>query len=780
MADLIDSAITRSIKISPNGKFLLILEKQTYPSITELSKPVIRLAGLYINPMNNAAGREETYTSIKIKSTESSELEFFEDLPENIAVSDVQFSPDTNIVAFTNTTASGVQLWIGNLNTRKSQKLSELYLNNTLGRAYQWNPDGQTILAKFLVENRGDVPQKSRVPIGPYVQQNLGGFKPTKTYQDLLRDEFDIQLFDYYVQSQLKTVSLYGELTNFGTPGLHKDFDVSPDGNYYLVSTLMKPYSYAVPVKDFSFAISLENKYGKVVRNLDTIPLADNLPNGFDAVVKGPREFGWRADQPNVYYWVEAQDGGNPAKRAEVRDIVYTQSAEIGPKNKLTFCYYRFNRIDWGDDNIAIITEKWFKTRAERRVFINPHNRSFRVNLWDRYYENNYDDPGQFVTIKNSYNKDVLLTEYINTFDDERLNVFSYCDGGSPEGNVPFVLKFNVKTKLRDSLAKSKAPAYEKPVFFNNKGFVIGTSETATENPNYYLYSLKDSTKKQLTFFSNPNQQLFGIQRQQLNYIRKDSLNLSATLYLPKDYNLESGKLPVLMWAYPREYKTAKAAGQIKNSPYQFSEVRWSSPIFWVTQGYAVLDDVDMPIVGESNNQPNDTFIDQLTQNAEAAVKAITDLGIADKARIAIGGHSYGAFMTANLMAHTTLFAAGIARSGAYNRTLTPFGFQSEERTLWEAPLVYGKMSPFNYAHKIKKPLLLIHGEADDNMGTFPMQSERFYNALKANGATTRLVILPSEAQNYKAKESIWHTLWEMDSWLFKYVKNKNITSEKK
>ncbi|MBU0695514.1 MAG: prolyl oligopeptidase family serine peptidase, partial [Bacteroidetes bacterium] len=303
---------------------------------------------------------------------------------------------------------------------------------------------------------------------------------------------------------------------------------------------------------------------------------------------------------------------------------------------------------------------------------------------------------------------------------------------------------------------------------------LIITRESVIEPTNYFVYNENLKRQEQLTFFKNPYPQLFGISKQQIQYQRKDHLNLTANLYLPKDYNPTKGTLPVLMWAYPKEFKTISAAGAVKGSPYQFVNVSWASPIFWVTQGYAVLDNVDMPIVGESNDQPNDTFVKQLTQNAEAAINKITKMGIADPKKIAIGGHSYGAFMTANLLAQTKLFAAGIARSGAYNRTLTPFGFQAEERTYWDNPKLYFDMSPFSYANKITTPLLLIHGEADDNSGTFPIQSERFYSALKGFGATTRLVYLPAEAHSYRAKESILHMLWEMNNWLDKYVKNKD------
>jgi len=770
ITEMINSTVTRKVKVSSNGLYLLILEKQAYPSIIELAKPELMLAGLSINPQNNSTSNAEKFTSIAIIHTDGKKTQAFTGLPQNIQIGDVKFSPDNSLFAFTQTTSTGVELWVASTTNYSCKKLTNFNLNTCYGNVYQWATDGRSIIAKFVVDNRLVAPKKPSIPIGPIIQQNLGIVKPTKTYQNLLKNDFDEKLLEYYLQAQLKTVYLNGQVVNYCTPALYKQFDISPDGNYVLLNTLAAPYSYLIPIDYFANTIQLADKYGKILRKITTIPLADNLPNGNDAVVIGQREFGWRTDKPSTYYWVEAQDGGDPSKRITIRDMVFTQDVEGGFAKKLASCYYRFNKIDWGDDNIAIITERWFKTRGERRVFIKPNDPMYRVNLWDRYYENNYDDPGEFIKTQNIYHKPVLLTEYQSNSDKENLAIFSSSEGCSAKGNRPFILKFNVKTKLTDTLIQSQAPFYEKPIYFNNQNFAIITRETVTENPNYFKIELSKYKADQLTYFLPPYPQLFGVQKKILNYTRKDGLALSAILYLPKNYIAKS-KLPVLMWAYPREYKTANAAGQLKKSPYQFTQVPWWSPIFWVTQGYAVLDEVEMPIVGESNDHPNDTYITQLTQNAEAAIAAIVKLGIADEKRIAVGGHSYGAFMTANLLAHTSLFAAGIARSGAYNRTLTPFGFQNEERTYWEAPEIYNSLSPFAFADKIKTPLLLVHGEADENTGTFPIQSERFYAALKANGATIRLVMLPLEMHSYKAQESILHTLWEMDTWLNFYVK---------
>lgn len=777
MTQMIENTVQKSVIFSAHAKFMAVLTQPGYPSIEEIAQPYVGLAGLRVNPKNFGNSRSSYFANLTIRNLADKEDFELQNLPKEAKIKDIQFSPDENYISFSLSFKNEIQLWIGDLAAKSAHRLDSVVLNDTYGRLYQWSPDSKSLLVKCVPEDQV-LPEKSEIPTGPIVQQNIGKSAPNRTYQDLLKNLTDEAFFDYYLTAQLKMVFLDGQNVKYSRPAIYKDFDFSPDGTYVMTKIIHKPYSYLVPVGDFPYQVSIFDRYGKLVEALADVPSADHLPQGFDAVVTGPRAYGWRADQPSTFYWVEAQDEGNPNKRIAIRDIIYTKEvgAESGLKKKLADCYLRFDHIDWGDDQIALVTERWWKTRAERRVFIKPGNPSYRVNLWDRYYEDAYNDPGEFVTVKNQYNRDVLLLDYNSLrriTDPNNMWIFSISKGASPQGDRPFILKFNVKTKLTDTLFRSHAPFYEYPVYFDNKTDLIISRESVIEPTNYFVYNDKKKKEQQLTFFKNPYPQLFGVTKQQIKYQRKDHLNLTANLYLPKDYNPSKGRLPVLMWAYPKEYKTSAAAGEVKGSPYRFINVSWASPIFWVTQGYAVLDNVDMPIVGESNEQPNDTFIKQLTENAEAAIDKITKMGIADPDRIAIGGHSYGAFMTANLLAHTKLFAAGIARSGAYNRTLTPFGFQSEERTYWDDPQLYYKMSPFSYANQITTPLLLIHGLADDNSGTFPIQSERFYSALKGFGATTRLVFLPAEAHSYRAKESILDMLWEMNQWLDKYVKNK-------
>ena len=355
---------------------------------------------------------------------------------------------------------------------------------------------------------------------------------------------------------------------------------------------------------------------------------------------------------------------------------------------------------------------------------------------------------------------------------------YLFGDGYSPEGQFPFIDELDLRTLEKRRIYQSTATNQMEDLvsFIDSKqGTLITRIESPQMFPNYYIRNLRKRIGNiPLTSFENPFKSIEGVHKEVINYQRADGLELTGTLYLPVGYDKEKKeKLPMIMWAYPREYKDRGSAGQSSSNPNAFTYLSYGNPIYWVTRGYAVLDEASFPIVGEGDEQPNDTFVEQLVSNAKAAIDAVDSMGYIDRERVAVGGHSYGAFMTANLLSHSNLFAAGIARSGAYNRTLTPFGFQAEERNYWEASEVYDGMSPFMHADKMKTPMLLIHGEADNNSGTHTMQSERYFQALKSFGAPARLVILPMESHGYVARESVLHLLWEQDQWLEKYVKNK-------
>ena len=639
-----------------------------------------------------------------------------------------------------------------------------------MGDPFSWLSDNQTLICKTIVETRGEAPVKPLVPVGPVIQENLGSKRPARTYQDLLKNEYDESVFDFYSSSQLAKISIDGQSTLIGSPQIYSNATPSPDGKYLLIETLHKPYSYTVPFYYFPLKSEIWDINGNFVTHIADLPLADNIPVTFSSTRTGRRDIAWRADAKATLYWVEALDDGDAGKEADLRDEVYLLPAPFDKDPiSLIKLNLRFNNIRWGDDKLALVSSSWWKTRQTKTWRVKPGSPDKKPELIvDRSSEDRYSDPGDPIMTESKYGTSILLTA------DNGSTLFLSGNGASPEGDIPFLNEFNLSTKKTTKLFQSEAPYYESIVRLlrADNRILLTRRESVTEQPNYFIRNLKNDELTQITEFPHPTPQLKDIQKEQIRYERADGVQLTATLYLPAGYKVEDGPLPVLMWAYPQEYKSADAAGQVTDSPYRFVRVGTYSAKVFLALGYAILDDPSMPIIGEGDEEPNDSYVDQLVSSAQAAVDELVRRGVGDPNRMAIGGHSYGAFMAANLLAHSDIFKLGIARSGAYNRTLTPFGFQSEERTFWEAPEVYFEMSPFMHADKINEPILLIHGLADNNSGTYPLQSERFYAALKGHGATTRLVMLPNESHGYQARESILHCLYEMNDWLDKYVKN--------
>lgn len=770
IADLVNAPSTPAVTFSKDGSYMLVLERTESPSIEDLAQPELRIAGIRINPSTSGPSRMGGYTNLKIKKTATGEEIQVTGLPSPAKMSGFTFSMDEHYLAFTQTEAKGISLWVVDLSTYTAKAVTGPILNQVLGNSMAWLADN-SLLIKAVNPARGKVPSAPIAPTGPTIQETSGKAAPSRTYQDLLANPHDEALFAYFMDAQLFRIGLDGSSTAVGKPAMIKSMLLSPDKNYLLVESIQKPFSYLVPADRFPYTIEIWSSQGAVLKTLAQLPLDEVRPTGFDATVSGIRNVNWRADVPATLYWAEAQDKGDPKIKVAERDIVFTLMAPFtGEKQKLVGTSMRFGGISWSDDNFALLSERWSASRTEKVAVFQPGNPGQAPRtIIERSSDDLYNDPGSPVLTDNAYGRKVLLRNGDL--------VFMTSEGGSPEGSMPFLSTFNTSTKEQKILWRSQAPYYERvtKVLDKEGSLLITLKESTDMSPNYWLVNTKKRVApKQITAFADPYPTLKGIKKQLITYPRKDGLNLSAILYTPEGYDpTRDGRLPVLMWAYPREYKSAADAAQVRGSKYTFTRLSWGSPLYWVTRGYAIMDQTEMPIVGEGELEPNDFFIEQLVANAEAAINKVVEMGVGDRGRIAVGGHSYGAFMTANLLSHTQLFAAGIARSGAYNRTLTPFGFQYEQRSYWEAPEVYFNMSPFSFADQVKTPILLIHGEADNNSGTFPIQSERYYNALKGHGATTRLVLLPHESHGYAAKESILHTLWEMDSWLEKYVKNK-------
>ena len=770
--DLVEYDRPPSVTYDNDKNFMLFLYRDNYKSIEDLSQEELRLAGLRINPKTNIGSRITYYNNIKIKNLKNkrSEIENIIGIPSNPKIANINWSPNQKNIAFTNTSSDGVKLWVLNLESRSLVKLTDLKLNSNIRDVINWLNDSE-ILIKVIPENKKElIDQSGIVPLGPTISSNDGENAQNRTYQDLLKNKTDEFNFEQLVTSDIYKVNLDGKTSKWLNSDMYTDVTPSPDGEFVMVSNIKKPFSYIVTYGRFPKSTNIYDNEGMLVSNLVDVPLIEELPQGFNAVWNGKRNFSWRMDKPSTITYMLALDNGDPSKEVEYRDELFELDAPFkGNGNTIFKSINRLAGVIWGNKTNAVAIDYWIKNRNEKTYLFDPSNINQKPRIiYDRNYQDRYSDPGSFITERNAYNKSVLKID--------SNNLILMGDGYSKKGQFPFVDRLNLDNLTTKRIYESNyTDKLENLVDFDvSKKQLLVRIESKNDYPNYYFKNLNGKKITRITDFNNPFEQLSKVDKQVITYKRNDGVELSGVLYLPVGYDKTSKeKMPMIMWAYPREFKDKTSAGQNTNNPNEFTYPYYGSMVYWVTKGYVVLDDASFPIIGEDKTEPNDDFRNQLVENARAAINAVDKLGYIDKDRVAVGGHSYGAFMVANLLSHSDLFAAGIARSGAYNRTLTPFGFQSEERSYWQAPDVYYTMSPFMHADKMKTPLLLIHGEDDNNSGTYPMQSQRYFNALKGLGAVVRLVMLPKESHGYSSKESIYHVLWEQDQWLEKYVKNK-------
>ena len=761
-----------NVSMDSKKEHLLYSYRNTYKTLDDLNQDEMRLGGLRINPITNISSSVNYISNLKIrKVTDKTETQI-SGLPKNSQITFVTWSPNERKIAFTNTTATGIELWVIDVASATAQRLTGANLNANLGNPINWLNDNKTLLVKMIPQNRRALlDSKKELPKGPTISVSDGSKSQNRTYPDLLKNKTDEINFETLITSELYKVSITGKIDFFKESDLYAGESFSPNGNYLMLTTIQKPFSYSVPYSRFPQKTVVYDTSGKEVKVINEIPLNEVIPKGFSSVRKGKRSLGWRGDKPAAWAFVIALDEGDQAVKTAFRDELFSWDAPfIDEPTSLIKTQQRFDKVVWGNEKIAVVSDDWYDTRNTKTYLINPSNPSTTPKIIsDRNSQDIYADPGTFETKRNDYNRYVLAIE--------NNNAYLIGNGFTKDGQFPFIDEFNLETlkskRLYTSTFKDKKEALLSIEDFK-KGDVLVQIQSKNEFPNYFFRNFKSKKLLQLTNFKNPFESIKNVYKEVIKYKRKDGVDLSGTLYLPAGYDRvkKFEKLPLLIWAYPAEFKDKSSAGQSDKNPNEFTFPYYGSFVYWVTKGYAVLDDASFPIIGEGTAEPNDTFIKQLVDDAAAAIDAVDNLGYINKKKVAIGGHSYGAFMTANLLTHCNLFACGIARSGAYNRTLTPFGFQSEQRNYWDIPTIYNEMSPFMNADKMKTPLLLVHGDADNNPGTFTLQSERYFQALKNLGAPVRLVLLPKEAHGYVAKENILHLLWEQDQFLEKNLKN--------
>jgi len=758
-----------SVLMNSKKDWVVFTYRPTYKTLEDLSQNEMKLGGLRINPVTNISSSMIYSNNLKIRKLHDKNEIQVKNLPSHSKIAYISFSPDEKKLAFTNTTAKGVELWVVDMETASAQKITADNLNANLGMPYLWNNDSQSFLIRTLPQNRAALINADEdLPTGPIVSTADGKVSQNRTYQDLLKNPQDEKNFETLTASEIYNVNLTGNLKKLKDQDMYAGLSLSPDGKYLLATIIKKPFSYIVPLSRFPSTTMVYDMNGNTVKTVNDVPLNEIMPKGFSSVRTGKREMAWRSDAPATLTYAEALDGGDQSKTAEYRDEVFTWEAPFTSAPKSFFkTKQRYKDVMWTNDHYAIVSEGWYDTRNTKSYLLDLNNGESKV-FDDRNYQDVYSDPGHFNTTKNQYGKSVV--------DMKGGKAYLIGDGFTKDGQHPFIDEMDIKSLKKKRLYTSDLKNAKEgivDILNPSRGEILTTQQSPSQYPNYFKKNIKSNKAEAVTNFANPFESIKDVYKEVITYKRNDGVTLTGTLYLPANYDRKAKKekLPLLIWAYPREYKDKDTAGQSTQNDNDFTFPTYGSFVYWTAKGYAVLDNAAFPIVGEGKTEPNDTFIPQLVANAAAAIDAVDHLGYIDRKKVAVGGHSYGAFMTANLLTHSNLFACGIARSGAYNRTLTPFGFQSEQRNYWDVPEIYNTMSPFMHADKMKTPLLLIHGDADNNPGTFTLQTERYFQALKNLGAPVKMVLLPKEAHSYQAKENILHVLWEQDQFLEKCLK---------
>ena len=768
--------------LSPTRASTLLVSWVQYPPMSQVAEPFLKLAGVRVEPRTRrkhdtpggygVAPCAQTLSIVDVATRSETPVA----LPPGGCADGFLWAADGMSFAFRNTSHDAVELWAGDRNG-KTHRVGSVKLNPMLGSSHRWAPDNKSLLVKLVPDDIGAPSAAAAGGEGPRIQESSGGGEfSTYEARDTLRNEADAALFEYYGTSQPAFVDVAsGAATPVGAPAVLSDIDLAPDGEHILVTSIRKPYSFAVTYARFAHDVEVWDRSGKATP-LARLPIADHVP--IHGVPTGPRDYAWRPTEPATLVWAEALDGGDWKATVPARDKVLMQSAPFTSNPvELARTEQRYAGIDWSEQRGIGLLEQYDDNRHWRRTFLIDagHPETKPRLIWDLSSDESYEDPGQPV-----YR---VLPSGHRAVRQKGDTIFLSGGGASPAGDRPFLDSFDLRTGKARRLFRSGRDAYEYFLSFANDGTdtLLTWRQTPVEPPNLMLRTLGTplpgaaageatvaSSARAVTRIPDPTPAVRAIKKRLVTYKRKDGVSLSFTLYTPPDYK-EGTRVPAILAAYPLDYANAKTAGEISGSEQYFT--RLDNYQLLLLSGYAIIDEAAFPIVGDPQ-KAYDTYIDQLVDDAQAAVDKAVELGVVDRDRIGVTGHSHGALMTANLVAHTDLFRAGVATSGAYNKTLTPFGFQNERRSVWNALDTYLKVSPYFYANKMRAPLLIMHGTEDANPGTTPIQSEQLYQAIRGNGGIARLVMLPHEPHWYSSMESNEQLAYEELRWFDKYVKN--------
>ncbi|MEM6596879.1 MAG: prolyl oligopeptidase family serine peptidase [Cyanobacteria bacterium P01_C01_bin.69] len=761
---------------SPTGKHLFLADPTTYPPLAELAAPMHELAGIRVNPANNGYHGRYGATSPRIVCVADG-VETALALPKDAEVNGLRWTVDGERFALIVSHVDHIGLWVGAVDG-DIRKIEGLAINPLLGSPVKWLPDQKRLLVCCIPE-RGPAPVASAIPIGPEILEGSGASaRSTYEARNLLETAHDDALFEYYTTSELAIVDFSDDgavhVKIISEPAPYFSASFSPDGEYLLVKWLVKPWSHQVGWHRFAEQVEVWDGNYEKLAEIASIPVADNVP--VHGVPTGPRSIGWRPTAPHTLFWTESLDGGDPKAKVSHRDRIMRLTAPFTAEPEEIFlAEHRIltGENAWGANGGLLMLTQRERNRRWQYVWLLDVEAGTSRLWFDLDEDDSYQDPGSplFRPLKNG--RWVLHQKGDAVYFTGR--------GDTDEGRRPFLDLRSLNSDKSERLFRCDPERFEMfTAFVEDENHFILRSESKTEVPNYYLATLGNAieadageairslSRRPITQFKDPTPQLRQIEKRIVRYEREDGVPLSFHLHLPPNYE-EGTPVPTVLYAYPDEFSSAKTAGQVRGSAHRFMRIYGASHLYFLLQGYAVLNQTSMPMLGDPETA-YDTFVPQLVADAEAAVRKAVEIGVADPERIGVIGHSHGGLMVANLMAHTNLFRAGIARSGSYNKTNQPFGFQAERRSLFEAREAYIQLSPTFFADQIKQPILIIHGDADANPGTRTAQSEVFFEAVRGSGGTTRLVLLPFEDHGYRAKESIEHVIWEQLRWFEMYL----------
>ena len=759
---------------APTGEYLLLADPVLYPSLAELAEPMHKLAGMRVNPtLNNIHGRHGG-TSPRLVEVEGGATTPLA-LPGGAEVHSVTFTVDGRHFALTVSHPDHIGLWVGSVDGDLIE-IEGIALNPLMGSAVSWLPDQERLLVLRIPE-RGQVPEPPAIPPGPKVAEGIGASaRSTYEARNLLQTAHDDALFDYYCKSELAIVDpANGNLSVISDDAHYFNADFSPDGEYILVERVVAPWSHEVAWWRFAREIEVWNAEGEFLASVASLPLADEVPIHGEPM--GPRSVSWRPTAPHELYWVEALDGGNPVTEVPHRDrLMRLRAPFTGEPEEVFRAQHRILtwQMAWDAEGCTLMLGQYERMRRWLYIWLLDADTGTARLWYDLDAGDRYGDPG-YPLLRQLPNGRWVMRQTGDA-------VYFSGTGATDQGDRPFLDLRCLDTGETERLFRCDPDRYEYfEAFAGDEDHFVFRSESTVDVPNYYLATLGEEieaaegeatrthARVPITRFEDPTPHLREIETRLVHYEREDGVPLSFQLYLPPGYE-EGTPLPTVVDAYPLEYSGATTAGQVRGSAQRFLRLYGSSSLYFLLRGYVVLARTSMPMIGDPETT-YDTFVPQLVADAEAAVAKAVEMGVADPDRIGVIGHSHGALMVANLLAHTDLFGAGIARSGSYNKTNQPFGFQSERRTLFEARDVYIQVSPTFFADQVNEPILIIHGDDDSNPGTLTFQSEIFFEAVRGSGGTARLVLLPFEDHGYRARESVEHVLWEQLRWFDRYVK---------